>query len=70
MAQVMVIGDTYSNKITAVVESRKICSDLTVIIIITKAMKNEATTKMIPAPKSKNPPKIMKIKFGTETSGP
>ena len=38
--------------------------------IMKKARAKEATTKTIPNPPVKNPPKIINIRLGTETSGP
>ena len=62
--------ETYTKSITEISEIKKNCSALTATKIIKNAKEKAARMNMMPYPAVRNPPRIMKNKLGTDTSGP
>ena len=62
--------ETYIKMITEVIATKKNCNALIVIKIRKKAKVNAAITNTIPNPPVKNPPRIIKIRVGTDKLGP
>ena len=66
----MMKTEIYIKIITEVIATKKNCSALIVITIRKKAKENAAITNTIPKPPVKNPPRIIKIRLGTDKLGP
>ena len=66
----MIKTETYIKIITEVIATKKNCSARIVIKIRKKAKEKAAITNTIPIPPVKNPPRIIKIRFGTDRLGP